>query len=386
VGRGRAVDAVAARIRRHGPIPLHDVVSVALYDEQVGFFATGGAAGRRTGDFITSPEVGPLFGAVVANALDEWWRGLGAPDPFVVVDAGAGAGTLAKSVLLAAPECLTALTYVLVERSAALRARHADHLDVSLPSVALGPQVNEDDPTERGTGPRLVSLAELPRLSITGVVLANELLDNLPFHLLERRAGAWLEVRVALDTDDRTLTEVLVPAPDPLVRDADVLVPNALDGARIPIQTSAAEWLRDTLALMDRGHIVVIDYASTTPELADRPLGVWLRTYREHERGRGVLDDIGDQDITVDVCVDQLARVRVPAVDVAQADWLRAHGIDELVEDGRRIWHERAHLGDLEAVRARSRVREAEALTDRSGLGAFRVLEWMADTHRRNGE
>ena len=59
-----------------------------------------------------------------------------------------------------------------------------------------------------------------------------------------------------------------------------------------------------------------------------------------------------------------------------QADWLRAHGIDELVEEGRRVWEERKHVGDLEAMRARSRVNEADALLDPAGLGGFRVIEW----------
>jgi hypothetical protein len=61
---------------------------------------------------------------------------------------------------------------------------------------------------------------------------------------------------------------------------------------------------------------------------------------------------------------------------VPQADWLRAHGIDQLVEDGRAVWRERAAIGDLAALRARSRVGEAEALLDPEGLGAFSVLEW----------
>lgn len=377
MGRGRAADAVAERIRRHGPISFHDVVSIALYDPKVGFFTMGGAAGRRRGDFITSPEVGPLFGAVVANALDRWWRDLGEPDPFVVVDCGAGSGTLAASVRLAAPACSTALTYVLVEQSGLLRARHGDHLDLSMPQLALGPQVPDETASpERGTGPRFVSLGEMPTLSITGVVVANELLDNLPFHLLERAAGEWLEVRVALDADDRTLVERLVPAPDALARDADTLLGHTSDRVRVPLQTDAVEWLRNTLTRVERGRVVVVDYASTTPELAARPEREWLRTYRDHDHGAGVLDDLGDQDITVDVGIDQLARVRAPAIDIAQADWLRAHGIDALVDEGRRIWSERAHLGDLAAIRGRSRVREAEALTDPTGLGGFRVLEW----------
>jgi hypothetical protein len=55
---------------------------------------------------------------------------------------------------------------------------------------------------------------------------------------------------------------------------------------------------------------------------------------------------------------------------------LRGHGLDDLVTEGRARWSERAHLGDLEAIRARSRITEADALTDPAGLGAFRVLEW----------
>jgi SAM-dependent MidA family methyltransferase len=68
--------------------------------------------------------------------------------------------------------------------------------------------------------------------------------------------------------------------------------------------------------------------------------------------------------------------VAPPSLDRTQAEFLAAHGIDDLVAAARATWHERAHLGDLEALRARSRVGEADALTDPTGLGAFRVLEW----------
>jgi hypothetical protein len=119
--------------------------------------------------------------------------------------------------------------------------------------------------------------------------------------------------------------------------------------------------------------VVVFDYASTSADLAGRPWSEWLRTYRGHERGGHPLERLGEQDITCEVPVDQLPP---PARDVTQAEWLRDHGIDELVEQGRAIWRERAAIGDLEAVRARSRVTEADALLDPNGLGAFRVLEW----------
>ena len=126
------------------------------------------------------------------------------------------------------------------------------------------------------------------------------------------------------------------------------------------------------------GRVVVVDYASTTADLGGRPWDEWLRTYRRHERGTRPLDGLGEQDVTCEVCTDQLAAVAMPDVDLSQADWLRRHGIEELVEEGRRIWDERAAIGDLAAVRARSRVSEAEALLDPKGLGGFRVLEWAA--------
>src|SRR5690242_21647066 len=93
----------------------------ALYGDG-GFFASGHGAGRGGRDFMTSPETGPLFGVCVARALDRMWRALDEPDPFLVVEAGAGSGRLAREILRAEPDCKRALRYVLVERSAALRA------------------------------------------------------------------------------------------------------------------------------------------------------------------------------------------------------------------------------------------------------------------------
>src|SRR3954470_18976818 len=190
------------RIARHGPLPYEAFVDAALYDPDGGFYASGGAAGRR-GDFLTAPEVGPLFGAVVARALDAWWRELGRPDPYVVVDAGAGPGTLARSVLAAAPACAPALRYVLVERSAAQRARHSAGLPLVPPAEAFSGSARTGDDDEevtvvQGIGPLVVSLPELPAVPVTGVVLANELLDNVPFGLAVWD-GSWREARVGLD-------------------------------------------------------------------------------------------------------------------------------------------------------------------------------------------
>ena len=186
----------------------------------------------------------------------------------MVVDCGAGTGTLAERHPAGRPDCLTALTYVLVEQSPALRAHHGDHLSLSTPELALGPHLDRRlrrPAGRRGTGPRFVSLDSMPALSIVGVVTANELLDNLPFAVVERDGGEWLEVRVALDADQQALVEQLVPARERLARDAEALVPGAADGAAVPDPARATTWLRNASAQVDRGRVLVIDYASTTP-------------------------------------------------------------------------------------------------------------------------
>lgn len=353
-------------------------MTLALYDPDGGFFTTGGGAGR-TRDFLTSPEVGPLFGAVIARALDSWWDELDRPDPFVVVEAGAGAGTLCRAVLDAAPVCATALRYLLVETSDALRAEQVARLPLELPSFVLGPALatEEDGPLlAPGTGPLVAALPELPAGPVAGVVIANELLDNLPFTLLERTPSRWDEVRV--DHRDGRFVEVLVPAPPDAAAEADRLAPEAHSGGRLPLQQPAQRWLRSALALVERGRVVVVDYADTTPGLAARPWTEWVRTFRRGGPGGPPLDDPGLQDITCEVAVDQLSRVRRPTAETRQSDFLRAHGIDDLVAAARARWEEAAAAPDVAALAAHSRVTEAAALTDPVGLGAFHVLEWGA--------
>jgi SAM-dependent MidA family methyltransferase len=367
------------RILREGPVRFDVAVEQLLYGEG-GFFATGAGAGRRA-DFLTSPEVGPLFGAVVARALDEEWRRLGCPDPFVVVEAAAGRGALVRAVLDAVPACLPALRYVCVERSAALRERIGELVPVEPAANVFGAVVHGDDPDDdanvvAGTGPVVAVLDDLPLLPLTGVVLANELLDNIPFRLVERDDHGWREVFVGLTG------ELVVGAAPDVVAEADRLAPDARPGARLPLQQGAAEWVRRALGLLRAGRLIVVDYADDSPSLAARPWTEWLRTYRAHQRGGSPLEHPGEQDITCEVAVDQLV---APTSNRSQAEWLRAHGIDELVEAARDGWREQAHIGDLDALRHRSRVSEADALLDPDGLGDFRVLEWVLPDRSRNG-
>jgi SAM-dependent MidA family methyltransferase len=372
-------EEIVERIEREGPIAFDTYMELALYGEG-GFFSRARGAGRAGRDFVTSPEVGQLFGTLVGRALDGWWHDEHEPDPFLVIEAGAGRGRLAADVLASAPDCSSALRYVLVERSLALRAAQRELLTVEPFEDALGPIVRDGDdapmPVAR-MGPIVTALDDLPAVALDGVLIANELLDNLPFRIAERRGDEWWEVRVALG--DGKLVESTVPASVELAADADLVIPDPADGARIPVPSALARWLRAGAAALRHGRLVVIDYTATAAELVERGSDGWLRTYREHGRGAHPLETPGEQDLTIDVPREYLVVAAARAGlrlerELTQAEWLRMLGVDELVEGSRRAWEARAHIGDLDAVRHRSRVTEAAALVDPHGLGAHRVL------------
>ena len=337
-----AADEISAAIAAAGgAIPFSEYMQLALYG-QGGFYTTGGRAGRRGGDFITSPEVGPLFGTVIARALDAWWKELGSPSRFDVIECGAGPGTLARSILAAQPECLGAMRYVAVEISASQRALHPHGVE---------------------------SCESLPDGPITGVILANELLDNLSFRLFVFD-GSWMEAFVSQATGGQ-FVEVL-RAPDVV---PSCLPQTAPHGSRAPVQDAAASWVRDCLAKIAQGRLLLFDYCSTsTPDIALTPWREWLRTYRDQGRGTHYLSDPGSQDITAQVMLDQLP---TGAATSTQADFLKHWGINELVHEGTAHWGTMKHAPDVTAMKMRSRSTEATSLTDSLGLGAFSVLSWQ---------
>jgi SAM-dependent MidA family methyltransferase len=377
-------ERIAQRIHRGGPIPFDAFVDEALYGDG-GFFTGEHGAGRGGRDFVTSPEIGPLFGALVGRALDRSWDDLGARDPFFVMEAGAGRGRLAADVLGSRPRCSPALRYVLVERSEARRAEQRDLLALEPVEDALGPLhegADADSTAERGLGPIATSLPEMPAIPLNGVVLANELLDNLPFRIVERTVRGWSEVRVGVE--GATFEEDLVTASDDLALEADLVAASPMPvGSRLPVPTGVREWLQACGFVLRSGVLVVVDYAATSAELVERGQDGWLRTYRAHERGASPLVAPGEQDITADVPLEYLVHAAGRAglsleLECTQAEWLRDLGIDDLVADARAEWDARAHVGDLEALRHRSRVNEAAALLDPGGLGAHRVLVFRA--------
>ena len=281
---------------------------------------------------------------------------------------GRRAGAAGADVLAAKPECATASGTCW--SSAPRRCAAAQHelLPVEPFEDALGPVVRTDDDAPlpvTGMGPIVTALDELPAVPLDGVVLANELLDNLPFRSssaprrLVGGAGRARRRPARRDRFPRSPSSRPRRTPSP---------PTVMPvGTRLPVPTRSRTGCTRARSLR-HGVLVVIDYVATAAELVERGADGWLRTYREHERGGAPLVAPGDQDITIDVPrrVPRARRGpgRLPApADITQAEWLAALGDRRSSSPtARDEWDARAHVGDLEAVRHRSRVTEAAAL------------------------
>ena len=225
--------------------------------------------------------------------------------------------------------------------------------------------------SQRAMHPKFVeSVESFPDKSIQGVVLANELLDNLPFKLFVYD-GAWKEAFVALG-DGGKFVEVLRH-----VDEVPKFLPKSAPlGSRAPIQTAATRWLSDVSQKVSRGRVLIFDYCSqSTSEIAVSPWREWLRTYKEHERGVHYLIEPGTQDITTQVMIDQLSSTLPGLSANTQAEWLQTWGIGELVSEGSRYWEEHKSSPDVVALKMRSRANESLALITQDGLGGFSVLE-----------
>ena len=252
------------------------------------------------------------------------------------------------------------------------------------------------------------------------MILANELLDNLPFRVVQRTVSGWQEVRVNVCSGydwGYKFSLVTVPAEKDLMHKLRLMNITSMSdipvGACVPVQIEALQWVANAHKLLrsdrrsDRSlsrssgrnlcRIVAFDYGADTPNLAQRTHANhtdinhlsqdtnntdtnnlssfgWLRSFRSH-RHSPWLTNPGSCDITTDVAFDQI-QTDYQADVCSQADFLVRHGINELVDEGKAVWRERAHICDLLALQCRSRVREAESLTDAQGLGAFSVITW----------
>lgn len=288
---------IADRIANQGPIPFRDFFALALYHPEHGYYMRPSAATGREGDFSTSSDVSPAFGQRLAVAAADVFERLGS-ERWSLVEIGPGRGLLMADMLdgLArhAPRALQSLAeVVLVEVSPSLREaqerRLADH-----PSA----------PPRRW----VASLDELEPGSITGCVIANEVLDALPVHAVVRRGDRLAEIHVDLaeapgdDGEPRFRLVEREPGEPRLVALAERYGLCPREGHQAEICLELESWIQTLDRALARGAAVLVDYGHEAATLADEHhADGTLLAYHRHRVETDLLARPGEQDLTAHV-------------------------------------------------------------------------------------
>lgn len=276
-------DLIAREIDASGPISFARFMELALYEPGDGYYASGKVRIGKQGDFFTNVSVGAFFGRLLAGQLVEVWERLGRPGDFTVVEQGAHDGTLAADVVSALSELLPGgFRYLIIEPASFWRTEQEKVLG------RFGDRIGWVDDVSR-----------LPRFR--GVHLSNELVDALPFHLLQSQGDGWRELMVIRAGDGFAFqsadTDVIPPA-----------LPERPEGVLLEVRPAAVAWLASMAERLEAGMILIIDYGYTRENLwAEHRTRGTFSCYSGHRRDDDVLSNPGSKDITSHVDFTQLA-------------------------------------------------------------------------------
>ena len=289
----RLQDLMRAEARaRGGLLPFERFMELALYAPGLGYYAAGARKLGAGGDFVTAPEISPLFGRCIARQCVEVLDALDGGD---VLELGAGTGALAADVLgaLAAEDRLPG-RYLILEPSPDLRARQRELLAARLPQLMA----------------RVVWLDGLPT-GLRGLVIANEVADAIPVHrfvvgddgsvaeVFVRPAGGGWEAVAAPPVSPGLAEAVAALQEDGLATEP---------GYASEVSLRLGPWARALAAAMGRGLALIIDYGYPRAEYyrPERRAGTLMCHHRHRAHG-DALAQIGLQDITAHVDFSALA-------------------------------------------------------------------------------
>lgn len=291
-------------------------MELALYAPTLGYYSGGAKKLGKEGDFTTSPEITPLFGAALAQPLS----GLIAQTAPQIMEFGAGSGKLARDLLTElAFMGVTISRYAIVELSGELRARQQEMLR---------------------DFPQVVWLDHLPE-SFSGVMLGNEVLDAMPVHLVTKTPAGWRELGVVLGENGFALQErfcegTLIAQLAEQIPDPDALP----DGYITEIHPQAVGFMRTLAAMISAGNggvAIFVDYGFPAREfyLDQRTKGTLMCHYRHHAHADPFYLP-GLQDITAHIDFSAIAQAAVSTgLEVLtytdQASFLMAAGIGDLL-------------------------------------------------------
>lgn len=320
---------------------FRDFMESALYDPERGFYSTR----EKTADFYTAPELHGAYGAVLADRLALLLARCG-EGPLTLVEGGCGDGTLACQVARRLREAhgplASRLRLVLIER---------DRKDLTAAARRL-----------TAFGMPVEALTSVEKLrSFAGVLYSNELIDALPFHVLERRGDDVLELHV-----DGSGSETLRPLSRPELAGPAQAVRDALEeGGRHAVSLEAGAWLATAAGRLTKGFILTADYGKRFPPEVPNP----PRSFRAHAVETELTREQGTRDLTASADFEAL----VKAGEKAGLALESYESLSRFLLDGGIERYFAAAAGD-DASSYRSRAK-LKTLVHPEGMGeAFKVL------------
>ncbi len=300
-----------------GRISFAEYMHLALYAPGLGYYSAGATKFGAAGDFITAPEVSPVFGRVLARQCAAILTQVDNPS---ILEFGAGSGRLVIDILRKLVE-LNAVPdkYLILEVSADLARRQASLLRDEIPDLIE----------------RVVWIDQLPQ-DFAGVIVANEVLDALPVERFVRTADGIAQLCVAVEdgnfvAEEREAPEYLIAAVAAIETDLQRPLP---EGYVSEVCTAAPQWIESVAGALSHGMVLLFDYGvSRRDYYAAERAGGWLRCHFRHHVHQDPYILPGIQDLTAWVDFSSVATAAVDnglevAGFVPQARFLIGGGLD----------------------------------------------------------
>jgi len=354
------LDAIRAEIAAGGPLTFARFMEIALYDPARGYYRGAVARPGRAGDFLTAPEASPIFGRTLARFALAVHAAIGAPATFTIREHGAGSGALAAPLveaILTADHGPAAVRYLVAEIEPARVGTVRAAVTAASPGDGRRATVDPDEGRP-----------------VTGLVVANEVLDALPTHRVVGRAGRLRETLVDLGPDGALVDREAAPSTVALAERLDADGIRLVEGQLAEVCLALDGWIERAAAGLGRGVLLIIDYGHPAADLYDprRRAAGTLATYLGHTVADDPYRAIGRQDITAHVDVSAVERAAVRAglehlVTTTQADFLSRLGAGELLV----AEQTRAGANLQEYLETRSAL---VRMIDPAAMGRFRVM------------
>jgi SAM-dependent MidA family methyltransferase len=282
-------------LQQHGPMSFASFMQRALYTPSLGYYNARVAPLGKAGDFVTAPELTPLFGQSLANAVHTVLATF--PHP-ILFEFGAGSGQLCIDLLraLAAQQCLPD-SYYIFEISPALQSLQQERIAALLPADIAA---------------RVQWLESWPTMPFCGVVLANEVLDAMPVHRFMKAPEGLLESHVTLNAQDEIIEIWQLCTHEGLIEYVQRSLAFLPLGYQSEVNLNIPHWISQCSTMLSAGLCLFIDYGFPRHEYyhVDRSMGTLMCHY-QHTAHPNPLLHIGQQDITAHVDFTHVAEAAV---------------------------------------------------------------------------